>query len=429
VGSAVRLLTYGCQMNEADSLAVEQELAAKGFTIVDTVDEADAIVLNTCSVRRKAEERVFGQLGHLKALKEKRKGRLVIGVVGCMAKAAKQELSQRAPYVDFVLTPDELDRILPELISRLTPVGLSEDGFDGPLPALPFAFKRYLPIMRGCDNFCTYCIVPYVRGRERSTPSTEIVASVAELQNEGVLEITLLGQNVNSYSSEGKDFPALLQELADTYPALGFRFLTSHPKDLSDELIEVMGTKKNVLPSLHLPLQAGADRILQLMNRKYTIAHYKERVAKLRQAVPDVALTTDIICGFPGETDEEFAETLAAVAEIGYSSAFMFYYQTRPGTKAEAFEGMLPIGERKARLRRLIDLQQKISKEVNQSYVDKEISVLVEQTSRRNKDVLAGRTVHDKTILFAGTTDLVGQRVKVRCNRADAWTLHGDLVS
>ncbi len=427
MGSSVRLLTYGCQMNEADSLAVEQELAARGFTIVDTVEEADAIVLNTCSVRRKAEERVFGQLGHLKALKEKRKGKLVIGVVGCMAKAAKQELSERAPYVDFVLTPDELDRILPELISRLTPV--EGDGtFDGPLPALPFAFKRYLPIMRGCDNFCTYCIVPHVRGRERSTPSAEVFQGVEALAKEGVLEITLLGQNVNSYNSEDMRFPQLLAQLADRHSSIGFRFLTSHPKDLSDELIAVMGEKENVLPSLHLPLQAGADRVLKLMNRKYTIAHYKERVAKLRASLPDIALTTDIICGFPGETDEEFAETLAAVSEIRYSSAFMFYYQERPGTRAETFEGLLPIEERKARLRRLIDLQQTISKEVNQSYLDKEISVLVEQTSRRDKSVLAGRTVHDKTILFAGGQELVGTRVKIKCTKADAWTLHGELV-
>ena len=345
-----------------------------------------------------------------------------------MAKAAKQELSQWAPYIDFVLTPDELDRILPELISRLTPAALATEGYVGPLPALPFAFKRYLPIMRGCDNFCTYCIVPYVRGRERSLPSAEVFESVAKLQDEGVLEVTLLGQNVNSYSSGGKDFPSLLGELADGFPEMGFRFLTSHPKDLSDALIEVMGAKENVLQSLHLPLQAGADRVLKLMNRKYTIGHYKERVAKLRQAVPDIALTTDIICGFPGETDEEFAETLAAVAEIRYSSAFMFYYQSRPGTKAESFEGLLPIEDRKARLRRLIDLQQKISKEVNQSFVGKELSVLVEQTSRRDKTVLAGRTEHDKTILFAGTTERVGTRVRVCCTKADAWTLHGELV-
>jgi len=428
VGPTVRLLTYGCQMNEADSLSVERQLAERGFTLVDDVEAAEAVVLNTCSVRRKAEERVFGQLGHLKALKEKRRGNLVIGVVGCMARAARDELLERAPYVDFVLTPDELDRVVVELASRLPPPGVVV-GDGGTLPADPFPFKRYLPVMRGCDNFCTYCVVPYVRGRERSMPAPDVEAAVSSFAAAEVREVTLLGQNVNSYRWHDVDFPRLLDGLARRQPRLCFRFLTSHPKDLSDDLVAVMADRPNVLPALHLPLQAGANRILSLMNRRYTLEHYLDRVTALRRAVPDIALTTDLICGFPGETEDDFVVTLDAVRTVRYDSAFMFYYQERPHTRALDLPDQVPVAVRKERLKRLIDIQQAIGREVNQRHVGQLLSVLVEQPSRRDTGVLAGRTGHDKTILFAGSTDLVGHRVTVRCTAADAYTLRGERVA
>lgn len=424
----VRILTYGCQMNEADSLALEERLAALGYRPVAEVEEADVVLLNTCSVRRKAEDRVFGVLSHLKTLKEKRRGSLVVGVVGCMAEAARAELAERCPYVDFVLGPDELDRVPAELASRLELPLAPAEGPLGELPADPYPFKRYVPIMRGCDNFCAYCIVPHTRGRERSVPASEVEAQVGGHADAGVVEITLLGQNVNSYRADDTDFPTLLRGLADRWPEVGFRLLTSHPKDLSDELIEVFGTRENVLPHLHLPLQAGNDRILALMNRRYTVAHYRDRVARLRAARPDLALTTDLICGFPTETEEEFEDTLRAVDEIRFDSAFMFHYSVRPGTAAAAMGEDPPPPVRKERLRRLIDLQQVVSRDVNRASVGREMTALVEKPARRGGDLMAARTGSNKTILVSGGADLVGRRVRVVVETADAWTLTGRIT-
>ena len=425
----VRIMTYGCQMNEADSLSLEQKLAASGFGIVDTVEEADAVVLNTCSVRRKAEERIFGQLGHLKSEKLKRDGLFAIGVIGCMAEGAKDELAQKAPFIDFTIPPDDIDGVVRQLLSIFS---VENDGvhhsIDYQLPGDPYPFKRYIPIMRGCNNFCTYCIVPHVRGRERSMDIHDIKGQLQSFSSNGVKEVTLLGQNVNSYSFEGIDFPRLLSELCEEAPHIGFRFMTSHPKDISDELISVMARYKNVLPHLHLPMQSGSSEVLKRMNRKYTAEHYLGRVRKLRQLIPGIALTTDIICGFPGETNEQFEETLHMVRTVRFDSAFMFYYSVREGTAAAGFDGLLPARERKNRLKRLIDMQQVISREVNARHGGEEMDVLVEQVSRRDEHILAGRTGHNKTILFEGPKDLIGTKVKVICTKSDTWTLSGELV-
>jgi len=399
-----------------------------GYKLIGDYEQADVVILNTCCVRRKAEERIFGQLGHLKGLRAKKEG-LVIGVVGCMARGARDELLERAPFVDFMLDPDQLHRIPEELQRILQPVGLVEQvgavASDVVLPNDRFPFKRHVPIMRGCDNYCSYCIVPYVRGRERSL-EFEVVREIVEGHARAdVREVTLLGQNVNSYSSDGVVFPQLLQRLAQSFPEVGFRFMTSHPKDLSDELIEVMGSFDNVLPHLHLPLQAGSNRILALMNRRYTQEHYCERLLRLRQRVPGIAITTDLICGFPSESEREFQETLELVEQIRYDSAFMFYYSPRQGTAAAAMADDPPQEVRKERLRRLIDLQRQISIEVNNRHVGEQVVTLVEQQSRRDLAVLATRTGTNKTLLIPGSADLIGQRVDAEIERVDAWTLFG----
>jgi tRNA-2-methylthio-N6-dimethylallyladenosine synthase len=413
-------------MNEADSLTLEQQLASVGFGLVDSVESADVVILNTCSVRRKAEDRIFGQLGHLKSEKENRSRQFVIGVIGCMAEGAKDELIERAPYVDFLCSPDEVNSVPEKLLAIF---GLSAEAAEANhqkiLPGDPFPFKRYIPIMRGCNNYCTYCIVPYVRGRERSVSFDEIGRQLELYKSQGVVEITLLGQNVNSYLSDGLEFPSLLAKLCEMAPDVGFRFMTSHPKDISDDLISVMARYDNVLDHLHLPMQSGSTSVLERMNRKYTREHYLGRIKLLRESIPGIAITTDIICGFPGETEAQFEETMDIVREIRFDSAFMFYYSVREGTKAADFDGLLPPSERKARLRRLIDCQQKISKEVNTRHLGEELSVLVEQVSRRDRTIMAGRTGYNKTILFEGDESLIGTRVNLKCTRTDNWTLFG----
>ena len=426
----VRIMTYGCQMNEADSFTLEQQLASIGFGLVDNVESADVVILNTCSVRRKAEERIFGQLGHLKSEKANRDKAFVIGVIGCMAKGAKEELIKRAPYVDFLCSPDEVNLVPEKLLSIF---GLSADNAKANhqtvLPGDPFPFKRYIPIMRGCNNYCTYCIVPYVRGRERSVDLDSVKGQLDLYNTQGVLEVTLLGQNVNSYSSHGLEFPGLLSKLCEMSPDVGFRFMTSHPKDISDDLIDVMAKYDNVLPHLHLPMQSGSSGVLEKMNRKYTSEHYLDRIHRLRDSIEDIAITTDIICGFPGETEAQFEETINIVKEIRFDSAFTFYYSVREGTAAAKFDGLLPREERKARLQRLIDVQQKISKEVNARHLGQELSVVVEQVSRRDEAVMAGRTGHNKTILFPGDKSLIGTRVKVKCTKTAPWTLFGEIIT
>jgi len=417
-------------MNESDSLTLEQQLAANGFGLVDNVKTADAVILNTCSVRRKAEERIFGQLGHLKSEKSNREGKFAIGVIGCMAEGAREELIKRAPYIDFCLSPDETDSVLNELLTIFSiDANNIEANLQTSLPGDPFPFKRYIPIMRGCNNFCTYCIVPFVRGREKSVPIKGIKEKLTRFIDKGVMEVTLLGQNVNSYDSDKVNFPVLLSKLCEQAPQIGFRFMTSHPKDISNELIDVMASYDNVLPHLHLPMQSGSSAVLKTMNRKYTAEHYLGRIQRLRDKIPGIAITTDIICGFPGETDAQFEETLNMCKTIRFDSAFMFYYSVREGTAAADFPGLLPKNERKTRLQSLIKIQQKISKEVNCRHLDEELIVIAEQVSRRDSKVIAGRTGHNKTILFPGETSCIGQRLKIKCTKTDTWTLFGEKIT
>lgn len=429
------VLTFGCQMNVFDSSVLRQKLWELGFDEAQTEAAADLVILNTCSVRRKAEERIFGRLGRLKHIRDT-KPTLRIGVVGCMAVASAEEIRRRAPYVSFIHPPEATDalahdthELFPDLIARPA-LGEADAGGPSPEDAAPlggdFPFKKFLPIMRGCDNYCTYCIVPYVRGSERSLDPETVTTDVSKLVRAGVLEITLLGQNVNSYAAAGVRFPELLARLAAANASTRFRFLTSHPKDLSDELIQVMAKHPNICRHVHLPLQAGADEVLERMNRKYTARHYLERVRALRAAMPDIALTTDLISGFPGETAENFDATLKLVETIRFDAAFTFLYSPREGTRAASFDDPIPELERKARLMRLIELQKGISLAVNQRHVGRSELVLVEKPARRGGGLHVGRSGANKTVLFPCEPAWVGSFRRVRILKADAYTLFGD---
>jgi len=416
-------------MNLADSGVLGAILNSRGYRAVETEAEADIIILNTCSVREKAETRVFGRLSELSHLKETSDKKLV--VVGCMAQRLGDQLIARAPYVDIVLGTDRIFD-LPDYLDNGTalPAVNTETGLEDMadvIPARENRFTAFVTISRGCDNFCTYCIVPYVRGREMSYPASHILHQVNDLVGDGALEITLLGQNVNSYRDDDSDFADLLKMVAAETDVQRLRFMTSHPKDMSDRLIEVIGSEPKMMAHVHLPLQAGSDRILKKMGRVYTISHYMSLIEKLRSAVPDISLTTDLIVGFPSETDEEFRMTLDAVEKIGYDSAFMFRYSVREGTKAAGFDDDVPEEEKINRLNELIELQKKVAFRKNQAEVGKIRSVLVDGYSRRSHDFLKGKTEGNKTVLFAGDGSMIGTIREIKINSADSWTLHGEL--
>jgi len=423
-----KIVTFGCQMNLADSGALAAVLNAGGYLPADTEDEADLIILNTCSVREKAEERVFGRLGEMSRYGDTKQ----IAVVGCMAQRLGDKISKRAPNVDYVLGTDRMFD-LPEILDDRPGVAKVNTQFGHEsigefVPLRDDKYSAFVTISRGCDNFCSYCIVPYVRGRERSYSQGKIIRQIDDFVSDGVLEVTLLGQNVNSYKDNGHDFASLLRSVADRTEVRRIRFMTSHPKDLSDNLIEVMASEPKMMPHLHLPLQSGSDKILEKMGRVYSYDHYLKLVAKLRRAVPDISLTTDLIVGFPGETVEDFEKTLDAVREIKYDSAFMFRYSIREGTEAAKFEDDVPEDEKIRRLKKLIELQKKISFEKNQGEVDRFREVLVDGFSRRSKEYLKGKTEQNKTILFKGDPQIIGTICRVKVNSADSWTLHGELV-
>ncbi len=415
------ILTYGCQMNEADTTDIGQALKRAGYELTRSWDQSDLVVLNTCAIREKAEDRIRGTLGHLKSLRARRPW-LVVGVMGCMAAQSADYLSHEA---DFVIPPMEAGQLSEVLAGLPPPPGLGEE--EGDLPPLEMnqetPFKRFLPIIRGCNHRCTFCVVPNTRGPEYYEPPEELFQKVGEMRDRGVLEVTLLGQTVNAYVHGGWTFATLLQEMAHRFPAVGFRFITSHPRQFSDEIIEVMATRPNVMPYLHLPLQAGSDRVLRRMKRLYTFAEYEALVGRVRSAVPDLALSTDIICGFPGETEEDFDRTLEAMKRIRFESAFMFYYSERPGTAAVNLDGKLPIPARKERLARLIRLQKDIQMEVNQSEVGRRRRCLVERTSKKDPAVMLARTPSNKGVLVPGPESLIGSYLELEIQRADSFIL------
>lgn len=433
------LNTFGCQMNEHDSEKLAGMLEGIDYQKAGQVEEADIILLNTCTIRENAELKVFGKVGELKRLKENNP-ELIIGVGGCMMQSEKavQQLYEKHPQVDLIFgthnihhVPDLIQRIEKER-GRIVEVWDEEEGLIPDLPSVRESdFKAWVSIIQGCNNFCTYCIVPYVRGRERSRPLKEIVSEVERLAAEGVKEITLLGQNVNSYGKdleEKVDFADLLQEL-DKIPGLQrLRYMTSHPRDFSNKLIEVIKDSRSVCEHFHLPIQSGSNSILKKMNRGYNREKYLELVNKIRQEIPEASITTDIIVGFPGETEEEFQETMELVREARFDSAFTFIYSARTGTPAAKMEDQIPEEVKKDRLNRLMTLQNQISLEKNQEDLGKIVEVLIEGESKNNPETLMGRDRRNKLVIIPRAEGVIGEIVKVKINRVQSFTLYGEVV-
>jgi len=421
--------TFGCQMNLADSSTLASSLLTRGYRRVTNEAEADLLILNTCSVREKAEQRVYGRLGEIYKFK-RRKPHLRVAVVGCMAQRLGEELTRKVPYVDYVLGTDRLFE-LPDVLegregTQRIMTAFGHENMDGIVPIKETAFSGFLTVSRGCDNYCTYCIVPYVRGRERSHAAPYIVEGVKKMVDEGVVEVTLLGQNVNSYKYEDVDFPLLLQQVVRDSGVQRLRFMTSHPKDLSRKLVDVMAAEPKLMPHVHLPLQSGSSRVLRKMGRVYTIEHYLKIVEYIRANLPYVTITTDLIVGFPTETEAEFEETLEAVRTVRYDSAFMFRYSVRPGTTAARYDDDVPEEDKIRRLNTLIHLQQEIAYERNQREIGQVRTALVEGPSRRDPQTLRARTEGNKTVLFKAAAS-PGDIVTVRIRAADAFTLHGEI--
>ena len=434
--------TYGCQMNVADSEVVASIMQMAGYSVCDSLDEADAVFMNTCSIRDNAEQKIINRLEFFHAMNNKRskKNQLIVGVLGCMAERAKQDLIDNH-HVDLVVGPDAY-LSLPELIASVEAgekainVELSTtETYRDVIPSRICGnhISGFVSIMRGCNNFCHYCIVPYTRGRERSRDVESILNEVLDLSAKGYKEVTLLGQNVNSYKFE-KDgetinFPALLRMVAEAVPNMRVRFTTSHPKDMSDETLQVIADVPNVCKHIHLPVQSGSSRILKLMNRKYTREWYLERVAAIRRIIPDCGLSTDIFSGYHSETEEDHQESLSLMRECGYDSAFMFKYSERPGTYASKH---LPddISEeiKIRRLNEIIELQNQLSAESNAKDVGKVFEVMVEGVSKRSKEQLFGRTQQNKVVVFNRGNHRIGDFVMVKVTASSSATLIGEEV-
>ena len=431
--------TYGCQMNVADSEVVASVMQMAGYESCNTVEEGDAVFLNTCSVRDNAEQKIYHRLAELNALRKKRGGRLIIGVLGCMAERVKEDLIEHH-HADLVAGPDAYLN-LPDLIAQVEmgqkainiELSTTETYRDIVPQRLPGnRIGGYVSIMRGCNNFCHYCIVPYTRGRERSRDVESILREVRDLKDRGYKEVTLLGQNVNSYHSQGEQglgFPELLREVAhEAYP-MRVRFTTSHPKDMSDETLQVIAEEPNVCRQIHLPVQSGSDKILKLMNRKYTREWYLGRVEAIRRIIPDCGLSTDIFVGYHDETEEDHQLSLSLMREVGYDSAFMFKYSERPGTYASKhLPDNVPEEEKISRLNELIQLQTEMSAIANKRDEGKEFEVLVEGYSKRSRQQLCGRTEQGKMVVFDKGTHHPGEFVRVRITGSTSATLFGELV-
>ena len=431
-----RIVTFGCQMNEHDSERIAGILEEKGLVRAEENEDADMVVLNTCSIREKAEQKFYSELGRLALVRDKSGRRPTIAVAGCIAQQEGEKILARVPSVDLVIGPSDIPKLSglvdragqgsgpvvetggdPEYHHRLVPASRT----DG--------LKAWISIMYGCDNFCTYCIVPYLRGRERSRPAADIVREVRGLAERGYREVTLLGQNVNSYgkgSADGCSFPQLLAQVHDVAGIERIRFVTSHPRDLSDGLIAAMRDLPKVCESLHLPVQSGSDRILASMNRKYRVDDYLAKVARLRDSLPDIALTTDIIVGFPGEGDEDFEGTLQLLRTVGFDGIFAFKYSRRPNTPALALADHLPEPLKDERLAAVFSLQNDITLHRSRRHVGTVQEVLVDGRSRRGGD-LSGRTRGNKVVNFPGNISLVGSLQQVRITASGPNSLSGEL--
>ena len=427
--------TYGCQMNVYDSELVGSMLNKCGYGITNDISSADAIFLNTCAIREKAEETVHNKLDSLQSLKNN-KPDLLLGVLGCMAQNLKDVILDSKPYVDVVLGPDSYRKI-PEIINNrnnsmnhYVDTKLSKfEVYDDMFPSRKEGVNAWISIMRGCDKFCTFCIVPFTRGRERSRSIEGIKKEAVDAVKQGFVEITLLGQNVNSYRTSEGDFPKLLDEIAQIKGIKRIRYTSPHPQDIDEKLIKVMAKYSNICNNIHLPLQAGSDRILKRMNRTYTKQEFLDLVKMIRNIIPDCELSTDIIVGFPGESDDEFKETIDVVDKVSFNSAFMFKYSSRPGTKASQYLDQVNEDVKQRRLEKLIDIQKKNTLLRNKKYVGKTVDVLVEKNSKRSEDQWSGRTEGNMWVVFdKNDCSTIKDIVKVKINSAHGVTLFGDMV-
>ncbi|MGF2615730.1 tRNA (N6-isopentenyl adenosine(37)-C2)-methylthiotransferase MiaB [Rossellomorea vietnamensis] len=432
--------TYGCQMNEHDTEVMAGIFMALGYEATNTTEDADVILLNTCAIRENAENKVFGELGHLKHLKRE-KPELLIGVCGCMSQeeSVVNKILKTYHQVDMIFGTHNIHRI-PNILSdaymskaMVVEVWSKEGDVIENLPKVRRGnIKAWVNIMYGCDKFCTYCIVPYTRGKERSRRPEEIIQEVRHLAAQGYQEITLLGQNVNAYGKDIEDLENYgLGDLMDELRKIDIpriRFTTSHPRDFDDHLIEVLAKKGNLVEHIHLPVQSGSSAVLKIMARKYTRERFLELVGKIKAAMPDVALTTDIIVGYPNETDEQFEETLSLYREVGFESAFTYIYSPREGTPAAKMNDNVPMEVKKERLQRLNQLVNEYSKEALKDYEGQIVEVLVEGESKKNPEVLAGYTRRSKLVNFKAPKTAIGKIVKVKITDAKSWSLSGEMV-
>ncbi|HIB02435.1 MAG TPA: tRNA (N6-isopentenyl adenosine(37)-C2)-methylthiotransferase MiaB [Candidatus Marinimicrobia bacterium] len=426
--------TYGCQMNVADSELVASMMEKSGFARSDSEFGANAVFLNTCAIREHAEDKIHSRLGKLRKLKNDNP-EMIIGIMGCMAQHVKDNILENKPYVDFVLGPDSYRRI-PELLRRHEETNASVvdtrlsrfEVYENLYPSRQEGINAWVSIMRGCDKFCTFCIVPFTRGRERSCTVESVVEEVQQTVDQGFVEITLLGQNVNSYRHGDARFPELLDAVAQIPGVMRIRFTSPHPQDIDDDMLFVMRDHANICNSVHLPLQAGAERILKRMNRTYTQAQFLALSEQIRNILPGCGISTDIIAGFPGETEEEFGETLAVMEKVKFDSAFTFKYSSRPGTKAAEYSDQIPEKVKKDRLAKLVDLQYKHTLFRNRKEIGKKVKVLVEKESKKSSNEWAGRTDNNKWVIFPKESAEIRDLVDVKIVDAQGVSLFGEII-
>lgn len=437
-GPRVYIRTYGCQMNVSDSQTIETMLADAGYRFCETPEEADVVLVNTCMIRESAEVRALGQLANLSSLKKSNPSR-IIGILGCVAQAKRTEILASHPYVDMVVGPDSYRR-LPILLEErfITPPGtpgllettlMREELYDDIMPRHHGGVTAFVTIIRGCDKFCSFCVVPRTRGRERSRPLPSVLREVEHLISGGVRDVMLLGQNVDSYRWESRDFADCLTAVADLPGIQRVRYMTSHPTDISDKLLQTMGEHPKICPYLHLPVQAGNNRVLKEMNRPYTREHYLGIIDRARQFVPGIALSTDVIVGFPTETDAEFEETVRLMEEVRYDTAFTFKYSPRPLTKAVKMEDDVPEAVKSARVERLIKLQQQIARERNEAQLGRSSEILIEGPSPKDSNMWSGRTPDFRPVVIPQNGEQVGDLIPVRLDSLIGFTFHASKLS
>lgn len=435
IGKKLYIETYGCQMNYADTEIVNGIMGKSGYDITENIDDSAIILINTCSIRENAEARVLQRLTEIKKYKKKNP-KIVVGIIGCMAERLKRDLLTKKGVVDLVLGPDEY-RKLPSLIDNLIDTGekgiavkLSRvETYNDILPLRKEGISAWLSIMRGCDKFCSFCVVPFTRGRERSRPLEGVIREVKQLSDEGFKDVTLLGQNVNSYISGEYDFSDLLEACAKAVPDIRLRFTTSHPQDLSLKLIETIAKYDNLCNYIHLPIQSGSNRVLELMQRSYTVEHYMKIIDNIKKILPDATLSTDIITGFCTETEEDHQMTLDIMKQVRYDGAYMFKYSPREKTKAWKMEDDVDEEIKTRRLVEIVEVMREISNEKNLEAVGKEYEVIIEGISKKSDKMLFGRTDGNKTVIIPLNGTMPGEKIMVKINRANSATLFGEALS